>query len=446
MSIGTPPQHFQIHVDTGSSDLWVPSVNATGCEGPSGAGCNGNAFNINATSTFQALKEDFNATYGSGMDTGFYFTDTVLIQNAKLEKLTCALALATEQNSATGGILGLGLPTQEVSVNKDKFAYPMVYQRLAEEGYTKSLAFSLYLNDLASGQGSVLFGGIDRNKFTGDLISLPIQPSKTMPARWQVALTSISYQDASGLHNLTSDGYSTAALLDSGTTATKIDPAVAEQIYSGLGAVSSPQGYLVPCAYSSAANFSLVYGFGGPAGPQISVPASELVDKNPLPANISAEYGGIPQCRVLVNASSSTVLGDSFLRAAYAVYDPQNLQVALAQAKFNVTQEDIVAIPSGGKIPGVSSTASFMVPSAASSSPVLSQSASGSGLASPTFDLGTAASSVLAAETKSATSTGSSSSGKPSSASMSSVASLNLILLAVGGCCLILMQVGIGVL
>jgi hypothetical protein len=54
------------------------------------------------------------------------------------------------------------------------------------------------------------------------------------------------------------------------------------------------------------------------------------------------------------------VLGDSFLRGAYAVFDLENRAVALAQAAINKTDtSSIIPIPAGTAIPGASVTASL---------------------------------------------------------------------------------------
>jgi hypothetical protein len=56
-------------------------------------------------------------------------------------------------------------------------------------------------------------------------------------------------------------------------------------------------------------------------------------------------------------AGSTAVLGDTFLRSAYVVYDLQNNQISLAQTDFNATGSNVVEITAGG-VPGATMVAS----------------------------------------------------------------------------------------
>lgn len=93
------------------------------------------------------------------------------------------------------------------------------------------------------------------------------------------------------------------------------------------------------------------------------------------------------------------LLGDSFLRSAYVVYDLANNQIAMAQTKFNVSDSDsdVQEIASGGKIPGVTATATGVAVTQSYTGLPLQTNAASKGAAgasvtgaagSPTFDLG----------------------------------------------------------
>lgn len=66
ISIGNPSQLFNVQIDTGSSDLWVPSIDCktTGCT-------QHRRFNGTKSSTFVNVpNSDFSLEYGSGTVTG----------------------------------------------------------------------------------------------------------------------------------------------------------------------------------------------------------------------------------------------------------------------------------------------------------------------------------------------------------------------------------------
>ncbi|CAB1351845.1 unnamed protein product [Coregonus sp. 'balchen'] len=74
ISIGTPPQSFNVIFDTGSSNLWVPSVY---CSSPA---CQNHAeFNPAQSSTFSWTNKPVSIQYGTGSMTGQLAYDTVSV-------------------------------------------------------------------------------------------------------------------------------------------------------------------------------------------------------------------------------------------------------------------------------------------------------------------------------------------------------------------------------
>ena len=59
ISLGTPPQTFEVQIDTGSSDLWIPQVGCVFCTGK-------NSYNHNASSTYTPFVGELIISYGDG--------------------------------------------------------------------------------------------------------------------------------------------------------------------------------------------------------------------------------------------------------------------------------------------------------------------------------------------------------------------------------------------
>jgi hypothetical protein len=82
-------------------------------------------------------------------------------------------------STAAYGLIGLGYDANEGPIiNKHtSFVYPSIIDEMVSQGLINTKAYSLYLDSLAATTGSIIFGGLDSDKFHGNLVQLPILSS-----------------------------------------------------------------------------------------------------------------------------------------------------------------------------------------------------------------------------------------------------------------------------
>ncbi|OJD11985.1 vacuolar protease A [Emergomyces pasteurianus Ep9510] len=310
IAIGTPPQNFKVVLDTGSSNLWVPSS-----ECGSIACYLHSKYDSSASSTYKKNGSEFAIQYGSGSLTGFISEDTVSIADLTLEHQLFAEA-TSEPGLAFAfgrfdGILGLGYDT--ISVNKivPPF-YTMLNQNLVDEP-----VFSFYLGDtnIDGDESEAVFGGINKDRYTGDLTMLALRRK----AYWEVDLDAITLgADTAELEN-------TGAILDTGTSLIALPSTIAELLNQQIGAKKSFNGqYTVDCSKRdglpdltftlSGHNFTI-----GPYDYILEVQGSCI--SSFMGMDFPAPTGPL------------AILGDAFLRRYYSVYDLGKDAVGLAKTK-----------------------------------------------------------------------------------------------------------------
>ncbi|KAH7327158.1 aspartic peptidase domain-containing protein [Rhexocercosporidium sp. MPI-PUGE-AT-0058] len=415
VTVGTPAQALALQIDTGSSDVWVPAAEAALCSDVRQGGCPNGQFNFEKSSTFLDVgQNEFNISYVDGTGAaGDYFQDTFTIGGGTLQQFQMGIALDTTIDT---GIMGIGYNTSEANVDTGNGTiYPNLPLAMVNQGLIKSSAYSLWLNDLQSSTGSILFGGVDTAKYTGDLISIDVYPSSRSGrvTSFTVAFTSLSATSPSGTDQLTPDDYAVAAILDSGTTITLLPDDVAAMVFEELGATVSNQlgAIIVPCDLAKV-DGTLNYGFGGQGGPVIKVQVSDLVLPLTLTSGRTPKYtNGQEACQLGIQPAGDlpVLFGDTFLRSAYAVYDLENNKIALAQTDFNSTDSKVVSFgSSGAAIPNaVSASGIAAVTQTATGAPRVSGgAATGTGAAAPTYN--PTATGLNAASGFAATGTGSS--------------------------------------
>ncbi|KAF2090906.1 acid protease, partial [Saccharata proteae CBS 121410] len=360
ITVGTPGQTLGLQIDTGSSDVWFPSSSSSDCQQNE---CVGGAFDSDSSSTFVDVAANaFQIQYVDGTTIqGDYIRDTLRIGNTAISNMT--MALASDTGGSPEGIMGIGYVSDETIVQTNpEGIYPNVPVQLQNQGYINTVAYSLWLNDLDANTGSILFGGVDSDKYHGDLIGLPVQPDSQTNSitSFTVALSSMNLTTKAGTSVYNQATLDLPAILDSGTTLTYLPDNLATDILQGVGAINDRDfGYIVRCSLGdTGANFN--FGFGGSGGPVITVPMNEmlipLTDQNGSPLTFR---NGDEVCNFGINPAGSDpiLFGDTFLRSAYVVYDLHNNQIALANTNFNATSSSIQEI-TNSTVPGVSSVAS----------------------------------------------------------------------------------------
>lgn len=340
--MGTPAQKFRLHLDTGSSDLWVNSATSTLCKSR-GSPCSfAGTYSANSSSTYSYVASDFNISYvdGSGA-AGDYVTDTFTIGGSTLKTLQFGIGYTS---SSPEGILGIGYQINEVQVGRaGKAAYNNLPAQMVADNLIQSNAYSLWLNDLDANTGNILFGGVDTAKYTGSLDTLPVQKESGVFAEFLITLTEVTLGNT-----VIASNQAQAVLLDTGSSLTYLPDAMTEAIYEQVSAQydSSEGAAYVPCSLASNTS-TLNFTF---STPMISVPMDELVlsitSSNGKPLTFS---DGTTACLfgIAPAGSSTAVLGDTFIRSAYLVYDLANNEISIAQTNFNATTTNIVEIGTG---------------------------------------------------------------------------------------------------
>ncbi|KAL0634602.1 aspartic proteinase precursor [Maublancomyces gigas] len=307
ISIGTPPQSFKVVLDTGSSNLWVPSTQCGSI-----ACYLHTKYDSSASKTYKANGTSFEIRYGSGSLSGFMSEDTLQIGDLKVEKQVFAEA-TSEPGLAFAfgkfdGILGLGYDT--ISVNK---IVPPLYNMM-EQNLLDRHVFAFYLGGTDK-ESEVIFGGISKDHYLGELIKLPVRRK----AYWEVEFEAITFGEA------TAQLENTGAIVDTGTSLIALPSTLAELLNKEIGAKKGWNGqYTVDCEKRDSLpdlTFTLT-------GHKFTIgPYDYILEVQG--SCISAIMGmDFPE-----PVGPLAILGDAFLRRWYSVYDLSDDTVGLAKSK-----------------------------------------------------------------------------------------------------------------
>ncbi|XP_004682798.1 PREDICTED: pregnancy-associated glycoprotein-like [Condylura cristata] len=310
ISVGTPPQSFKVIFDTGSSELWVPSIYCSSL-----ACTNHQVFNPEPSSTFQTSYKTFRILYSSGEVSGFLASDNVQIGNLIVVNQTLGLTLKEAdvmKNGPFDGILGLAFP------GLSHHGTTPFFDNLWQQGLLSQEVFAFYLSSKGKEGSMVMFGGVDPTYYTGELKWVPV----SRPLYWQITMDSISMNgEVVACHG------SCQAIVDTGTSLLA-GPAtdvlnIQERIRGfGSGQYNSKKG-LVLCEAKNILP-DIVFTINGADYP---LAASAYLHQIPATACYS-NFRPLPD----LSKSPFWVLGDVFLRRYFSVFDRGSNRIGLAPA------------------------------------------------------------------------------------------------------------------
>eukprot|EP01105_Mastigella_eilhardi_P002680 TRINITY_DN1341_c0_g1_i8.p1 TRINITY_DN1341_c0_g1~~TRINITY_DN1341_c0_g1_i8.p1 ORF type:complete len:386 (-),score=96.41 TRINITY_DN1341_c0_g1_i8:77-1234(-) len=313
MDIGTPPQHFKVVPDTGSSNLWVPSSE---CLWPP---CLLHSrYSHSKSSTYQANGTRFEIHYGTkGTLRGYISKDVVTLGDAVVNSQQFAELTTVRGISFLAGrfdgILGLGFDSISVDHVTPLF-YNMIEQHVVDDPI-----FGFWISrDMHQPEigGELTLGGVDPAHFEGDFVFAPV----SQKGYWEFKMDKVLIEDGA-----VSQSENMRAIADTGTSLIAGPSALIEEIHRRIGAKELRSVHVVDCDQMDK------------LPPITFVVSGHKLTLQPNDYILRLEKGDKAICisgfMALDIGEPMLILGDVFLGRFYSQYDYGNARVGFAQSK-----------------------------------------------------------------------------------------------------------------
>ncbi|XP_069005740.1 napsin-A [Embiotoca jacksoni] len=317
ISIGTPPQDFTVLFDTGSSNLWVPSIK---CSFFDIACWVHHRYNSRKSTTYVQNGTKFDIRYGRGSLSGFISRDTVTV--AGMSVPSQQFGEAVKQPGITfaiarfDGVLGMAYPSISVANVTPVFDTAMAAKLLPQNIFS----FHISRDRKAAVGGELTLGGTDPQHYTGDLHYVGV----TRKAYWQIKMDGINIGN-----KLTLCKAGCHAIVDTGTSLIVGPAEEVRALQTAIGALPLLMGeYIIDCARIPSLPV-ISFNIGGK---MFSLTGEDYVVKESQ-MGVSICLSGFMAMDIPPPVGPLWILGDVFIRKYYTVFDRNADRVGFALAK-----------------------------------------------------------------------------------------------------------------
>ncbi|KAJ3001401.1 hypothetical protein HKX48_002891 [Thoreauomyces humboldtii] len=333
IQVGTPPQTFPALLDTGSADFWLYAGH--------GKKKVNQLYYPGASSTGTDTHKNSSIEYADLSTSAYEWQNDVAVIAGRTVSTSIGAAYLDLNPGVTiadvgfdnAGLLGLGWTDAATA----GFLPPV--QKMFKDGLIASDVFSLYLgNEKNSTDGEFTVGGLNPARFAAsDLAWNPVGylfNNHTLGTKyWNIVVDAVDIKGV--FHHKTTfpDGHGNngdaAYILDSGTSFLALPQNVLDALIKvtnagDMSGTLASGGYAVDCKYRKTAP-TLTFTIGGKAYDFL---ASEYIGYDPN----QVEVAGTTCFLEAYALTPPYILGGTFLRKFYSVYDTSNRRTGLAKA------------------------------------------------------------------------------------------------------------------